>query len=378
MSVLSSFSTETERLSQFNAAPRQSLRETAEGLGPLVGRSEPMRSLYSLIRQVGPSAASVLVIGRSGTGKELVARALHNFSPRRDKPFIAVNCAAIPETLIEGELFGHEKGAFTGASQKRIGYFELANHGTLFLDELSSMPAASRVKLLRVIEGNSFRRLRGSQEIRANVRIVAAMGSDPADAIREGKLRPDLYYRLNVFTLELPCLKDRLTDVPLLAKHFTRQFNRDNGKSVAGLSGEALRALLEYSWPGNVRELRNAIERAVILAEEDQIRLCDLPSSIAKGQEAGSAKGQEAGLPRPENPLESSSPFEVVDDSDGSDEGLVSFRVGVSLEDAKRELILRTLEATGNNKSHAARILGISSKTIYNKVREWEGESLSA
>jgi DNA-binding NtrC family response regulator len=237
------------------------------------------------------------------------------------------------------------------------------------------MPAASQVKLLRVIEGNSFRRLRGSQEILVNVRIVAAMGSDPMAAIREGRLRADLYYRLNVFTLELPRLKERLTDVPLLAKYFIRQFNRDNGKSVGGLGGDALRALLEYAWPGNVRELRNVIERAVIVAEGAQIRLCDLPSSITKGQDV--ARDEDPPSPAA-SPDPSDSPVGVASDSNDATEDVVSFRVGVSLEQVKRELILRTLEATGNNKSHAARILGISSKTIYNKVREWEGESLSA
>jgi DNA-binding NtrC family response regulator len=199
------------------------------------------------------------------------------------------------------------------------------------------------------------------------------MGSDPMAAIREGRMRADLYYRLNVFTLELPCLKERLTDVPLLAKYFIRQFNRGNGKSVAGLNGDALRALLEYGWPGNVRELRNVIERAVIVAKGAQIRLCDLPSSITKGRDVDVTPDEGHTPPAPLAPA-----LGFAADSKDANEDVVSLRVGVSLEQAIRELILRTLEATGNNKSHAARILGISSKTIYNKVREWEVQSLNA
>lgn len=320
-----------------------------------------MRKLYELMRQIGPSHASVILVGDSGTGKELAARTLHELSPRRGGPFVAVNCAAIPETLLEGEIFGHEKGAFTGANQRRAGYFEQANDGTLFLDELCSMPASSQAKLLRVLEERSFRRLRGSEDIRVDVRVVAAMRLRPELAVRRGMLNSDLYYRLNVFTLDLPTLRERVTDIPLLSEHFIEEFNRINQKSIGRPSEEALAALLEYEWPGNVRELRNVLERAVILSKGSRIELSDLPPTVLRREGVGGEPSRVS--------------FEVEDEmSVREGEGLIILRLGTTIEEANRELIRRTLEATGYNKTQAATMLGVSAKTIYNKLRRWEGE----
>ncbi|HEY7698330.1 MAG TPA: sigma 54-interacting transcriptional regulator, partial [Vicinamibacteria bacterium] len=257
-------------------SPR-TLRPDGRGFGTLVGRSDSMMALYETLQTIGPSTASVLIVGESGTGKELVARMLHDLSDRRSHRFVAMNCAAVPETLMESELFGHEKGAFTGALDQKPGCFELANHGTLFLDELSAMPLASQVKLLRVLEERSFRRLRGTKEISVDVRIVAAMNEDPEGAVEERKLRADLLFRLNVFTLRLPPLRERTSDVPLLADYFAAVLSAAYGKKIRGIDPEALDILTSYHWPGNVRELRNVMERAVILEKSD----CLLPSTLS-------------------------------------------------------------------------------------------------
>lgn len=330
--------------------------ETELGFGALVGKSKPMRALYEVMHQAGSSSASVLIVGESGTGKELVARTLHHLS-RRSGPFVAVNCAAIPETLLEGELFGHEKGAFTGAHARRVGCFELAQKGTLFLDEISAMPVSSQVKLLRALEQRSFRRLRGEEEVQVDVRIITAMNVSPQIALSEGKLRSDLYYRINVFTLHVPPLRDRISDLSLLARHFICALSESNGKTVVDLEPEALQALKCYGWPGNVRELRNVMERAVILANGDRIRVEDLPPSIGGSR-------PEAG--------DGSSPEDDAVLSERKD-GVV--RVGMTIEQVTQHLILKTLEATGNNKTRAARLLGISTKTIYNKLNEWGSDS---
>jgi DNA-binding NtrC family response regulator len=324
--------------------------EAAGRFGRLVGRSAPMRRLYQMLRQAGPSSASVLIVGQSGTGKELVARTLHELSPRKSAPFVAINCAAIPDSLLESEIFGHERGAFTGAETRRQGCFELANRGTLFLDEVAEMAPATQVKLLRVLEERSFRRLGGQEEIQVDVRVLAATNRDPETAIREGKLRQDLYYRLNVFTLELSSLADRADDISLLVDHFIREFNQANRKAVAGLEPEALRALERYDWPGNVRELRNVIERAVILSRRPLIGAPELPrpllSRAGEGAPAPGARSAELALP-----------------------------VGTTVEEAEKSLILRTLEATGQNKTRAAEILGISLKTLHNKLKRYRSSA---
>jgi DNA-binding NtrC family response regulator len=311
----------------------------------MVGKSAPMRRLYQMMKQAGPSSASVLIVGESGTGKELVARTLHDVSPRVKGPFSAINCAAIPESLLESEIFGHERGAFTGAEERRRGCFELASMGTLFLDEVAEMAASTQVKLLRVLEERSFRRLGGQEEIQVDVRVLAATNRDPEASLKDGKLREDLFYRLNVFTMELPPLRERTDDIPLLVDHFVREFAKANGKSTAGVTPDALQALAAYHWPGNVRELRNAVERAVILCSRPLIGPEELPASVT----------------HPSQPVAAAaSPY-----------GEVIIPVGTTVEQAERDLIMKTLEATGQNKTRAAEILGISLKTLHNKLKKY-------
>ncbi len=311
-------------------------------LGPLVGKSPSMLRLYQLLEQVGPSNASVLITGESGTGKEVVARTLHQLSPRKNGPFVALNCSAIPESLLESELFGHERGAFTGATGARQGCFELASGGTIFLDEIGEMPANLQKKLLRVLEERRVRRLGGRVEIEVDVRIVSATNADVERLLERGAFREDLYYRLNVFTLELPPLRERLGDVPLLAHQFLKEFAAANDKPVHGFTDEALELLNRYDWPGNVRELRNAVERAVVVTRGPEIEVHHLPGTLR---------------PRPRV---------AVPAGDG-----VRVAPGMSLEDAERSLILHTLEQTGGNKTRAAGILGISAKTLHLKLKKY-------
>jgi DNA-binding NtrC family response regulator len=336
----------TSRSGLFEELERyESALERTGRFGTMVGKSAPMRRLYQMLKQAGPSSASVLIVGESGTGKELVARTLHDVSPRAKGPFSAINCAAIPESLLESEIFGHERGAFTGAEERRRGCFELANMGTLFLDEVAEMASSTQVKLLRVLEERSFRRLGGQEEIQLDVRVLAATNRDPGASLKDGKLREDLFYRLNVFTMELPPLRERADDIPLLVDHFVQEFAKANGKSTAGVNPNALQALAAYSWPGNVRELRNAIERAVILCSRPLIGLDDLPSTVT----------------HPSRPVAGvASPY-----------GEVTIPVGTTVEQAECDLILKTLEAMGQNKTRAAEILGISLKTLHNKLKKY-------
>src|SRR5256712_8824132 len=260
-------------------ALRRQLRDHGT-FGPLIGNSPEMRKIYQVVELAAPTAASVLITGESGTGKELVAQTIHQLSPRASFPFIAINCAAIPETLLESEIFGHEKGAFTGAADRRQGCFELADRGTLFLDEIGEMTPATQVKLLRVLQERKLRRLGGRTEQSVDVRVIAATNIDPAEAVKAGKLREDLYYRLNVFAMKLPRLRDRKEDLPLLVQAFINEFNARNQRSIAGLDHEAMRLLEHYQWPGNVRELRNVIERATILAPGPFIEAAHLPPVV--------------------------------------------------------------------------------------------------
>jgi len=311
-------------------------------LGDFVGSSKPMREVFSLIEMVATRDVSVIITGESGTGKELVAKSIHRLSHRQGKPFVAVNAAAIPDTLIESEVFGHERGAFTGAVGTRPGCFEQAHGGTLFLDEIAEMPLALQPKLLRVLADGKVRRLGGNQEFSFDVRVVVATNRDPLQAIKDGRLREDLYYRLNVFSIPLPALRERQEDIPLLAQSFVNEFNRKHRTSIEGISDEAAELLKTYTWPGNVRELRNIIERAVVLTKSDWIDASTLPPYIR----AASKTGQKL----------------VLD-------------VGVTtMADAERELLIRTLELTGNNKAEAARQLGVDVKTIYNKLKAYNIE----
>jgi DNA-binding NtrC family response regulator len=328
-----------------NELLRRQLQERG-AFGDLVGNSAPMREIYSLIDQVAPSSASVLITGESGTGKELVARTIHKMSPRRDKPFIGINCSAIPETLMESELFGHEKGAFTGAASRRQGCFELADSGTLLLDEIAEMPALLQAKLLRVIEERAIRRLGSKKEINVDVRLLAATNRDPDDAISSGKLRGDLLYRLNVFRIHLPALKDRKEDLPLLAQHLLTQLADKHGRPARFLSPAAITALQFHAWPGNVRELRNVIERAVIVCSGEQIERHHF------------------------------APYPVDQREQLRSEDTITFPVGTPIEEVERQMIMRTLQKTENNKTRAAELLGMSLKTLHNKLNLYRGRGL--
>jgi DNA-binding NtrC family response regulator len=308
----------------------------------LVGRSAVMRELYRLIDQLAPTSASVLLTGESGTGKEVVARTIHNLSPRRGARFVAINCAAIPETLLESEIFGHEKGSFTGATTSRPGCFELAHEGTLFLDEIGEMPVGLQSKLLRVLEDGRVRRIGGTSEMPVDARIIAATNVDVEERLAAGKLREDLYFRLNVFTLALPPLRERRDDTPILAHHFLQTFCAEHDKTIAGFSDLALELINQYDWPGNVRELRNVIQRAVILCHDDEIQPRHLPPAV-----------------RPTVRRES------------GPRGTLTVTVGTTLDDVEKAVILETLESCGGNKTRAASMLGITTKTLYTKLRRY-------
>lgn len=320
-----------------NEVLRRQLQDRG-AFGELIGNSESMREIYALIEQVAPSSVSVLITGESGTGKELAARTLHQKSPRIGRPFVAINCSAIPETLMESELFGHEKGAFTGAASRRIGCFELADTGTLLLDEIAEMPALLQAKLLRVLEERAIKRLGGQHEIKVDVRLLAATNREPEEAVRTGALRADLLYRLNVFRIHLPPLKNRKDDLPLLTQHLVAQLADKHSRPARFLSSGALSALQFHEWPGNVRELRNVIERAVIICSGEQIERHHF------------------------------APYPIEQRERLRNEDTISFTVGTPLEEVERQMIIRTLQKTGNNKTRAAALLGISLKTMHNKL----------
>lgn len=316
----------------------------------LVGRSPSMLRLYDMIDQIAPSTAPVLITGESGTGKEVVARTLHSLSQRATGRFVAISCAAIPETLLESEILGHEKGAFTSANASRPGVFELAHQGTLFLDEIAEMPPVLQSKLLRVLEERKVRRIGGTREIPVDVRVLAATNADVAGRLRSGDLREDLYFRLNVFTLHLPPLRDRIDDLALLAQSFLREFAQENAKTVVGFSEEALDLMRRYHWPGNVRELRNAVQRAVILCRREEIQVHDLPPGV--------------------RPTVRSEPA----DGEGKRDGSLRIMLGTPLDEVERAVILATLTSCGQNKTRAASLLGISAKTLHSKLNRWREE----
>ena len=322
---------------------RRKLRDTGV-LGPMVGSSKKMQELFALIERVAPSNVSVLITGESGTGKELVARTLHELSPRKSKPFVAVNCAAIPETLIESEIFGHEKGAFTGALERRAGCFELAEEGTLLLDEIGEMPIGTQAKLLRVLEERKLRRLGSKIESPVDVRVLAATNKQPESAVEDGHLRGDLFYRLNVFNIHMPPLREHKEDIPSIVDAMLSDMNQKHHRRVTGIEAEMLSRLMAYDWPGNVRELRNTIERAVVLSAEGQLESHHLPPGFG------------------------TRPVKVSSEPDAD---AIQLRVGATVDEAEQMLILKTLESTGNNKTRAAEKLGISLKTLHNKLKEY-------
>src|SRR6266404_5840766 len=325
-----------------NESLRRILRDKG-ALGSLVGSSKKMQEIFRLIEMVSPSTASVLITGASGTGKELVARTVHELSPRRNKPFVAINCAAIPETLIESEIFGHEKGAFTGALERRTGCFELAEGGTLLLDEIGEMPVGTQAKLLRVLEDHKLRRLGSKVETSVDVRVLAATNKGPDEAVSRGELRSDLYYRLNVFNIHMPPLREHKEDIPDLVQLLLGEMSAKHSRKVGAVSEAVLNLFNNYSWPGNVRELRNCLERAVIVCDGGMIETKHLPPGFGQA------------------PLRTAA----------NDPDAVRLGVGTTVEEAEKMLILKTLESTSNNKTKAAEILGISLKTLHNKLKEY-------
>src|SRR5690348_9362611 len=323
-------------------ATRRTLRDKGV-MGRLVGSSKKIQEDFNLVEMVALSIASVLITVESGTGKEMVARTIHELSPSKDKPFVAINCAAIPETLIESEIFGHEKGAFTGAMERRAGCFELAEGGTLLLDEIGEMPAGTQAKLLRVLEDRKVRRLGSKVESTIDVRVLAATNKVPEEAVAKGELRQDLYYRLNVFNIHMPPLREHKEDLPELVQKLLSEMSTRHSRSASAVSEAVMNAFQSYSWPGNVRELRNTLERAVIVCEGSLVEPRHLPPGF--GQLSPRAPVAEANT--------------------------VRLGVGTTVEEAERLLILKTLEATNNNKTRAAEILGISLKTLHNKLKEY-------
>jgi len=337
--------TELAEARRENEILRRQLRDRG-AFGELIGSSEAMQRVYVLIEQVASSSASVLITGESGTGKELVARTVHNLSPRRSAPFLAINCSAIPDTLVESELFGHEKGAFTGAVSRRHGCFELANTGTLLLDEIGEMPTLLQAKLLRVLEERVVHRLGSRKDVPVDVRLLAATNKEPHGAVRDGTLREDLLYRLNVISIHLPKLSERLEDLPLLTQHLITRLASKHNRPARFISPAALDALRFHSWPGNVRELRNVIERAVVICSGEQIeRHHFAPYPFDQRQRLRS-------------------------------EDTVTFPVGTPLREIERQMILRTLDKTGNNKTRAAQLLSISLKTLHNKLNDYRARGL--
>jgi DNA-binding NtrC family response regulator len=325
---------------QVDALTRQ-LRDTGR-LGDLIGGSKTMQDVMRILEQVSPSSASVLITGETGSGKEILARTIHRLSPRAERPFVAINCSAIPESLMESEIFGHERGAFTGAAERRIGCFELADGGTLLLDEIGEMPAPTQAKLLRVLEDHKVRRLGSKVETPVDVRVLAATNKEPEQAVAKGELRQDLYFRLNVFHIHLPPLRERKDDIPLLVEHILRDLNEKHGRQVRGVNPEVLEMFAGYSWPGNVRELRNVLERAAIMSNRDLIGRAHLPADFGHAPAAAA-----------------------------SDLTSLRFPLGTTVEAVERELIVQTLAST-NNKTRAAELLGISLKTLHNKLKEYE------
>ena len=338
---------ETRRLKRENEYLRRKLWQEW-GYGEIIGKSPAMRRVFSLIEKVADTESTVLVLGESGTGKELVARAIHRASDRRKGPFIPVNCGAIPEELLESELFGHEKGAFTGAIKTRIGRFELAHGGTIFLDEVAEMSPKLQVKLLRVLQERTFERVGGSRQIKVDIRVIAATNKDLEKEVREGRFREDLYYRLNVIPIKLPPLRERLEDIPLLVEHFLARFKDRKKQPVKGITKEALEYLMKHDWPGNVRELENVIERMVILSNGEYLTVEDLPEYIL----------ERVGSFRPE-------PY--VQEFDIPEEGI---HLPSLVAEFEKKLIIKALEKTGWVKNRAAKLLHINRTTLIEKMKK--------
>ncbi|MFH1117974.1 MAG: sigma-54 dependent transcriptional regulator [Pseudomonadota bacterium] len=315
----------------------------------IVGRSQAMKAVLERVAMVAPSSTSVLILGESGTGKELIANAIHQGSGRSDKRFIKVNCAALPETLLESELFGHERGAFTGAVARRPGRFELADGGSIFLDEIGEMTPATQAKLLRVLQEREFEPLGSTKTVKVDIRIIAATNRNLEEEVKRGAFREDLFYRLNVVPVDLPPLRERREDIPLLIDHFLNVYNERNKRNLQGFHPRALDALMRYAWPGNIRELENVVERSVILTREDYVPFSELPEAI---RGAG------------DDPL-----YKEIRDG---------IRPGMTIKEMERELIVKTLEDNDGNRTRTARVLGITRRTLQHKLKEYEIDQTSA
>jgi two-component system response regulator HydG len=334
---------ESLRLRQQNAELNRRLDERF-GFEGVIGSSKQMHDVIDRLKRIAPTDASVLIQGATGTGKELVAQAIHQNSPRKNKPFVALNCAALSENILESELFGHVRGAFTDASSDRIGKFEYANGGTLFLDEVGDMPLATQIKLLRVLESSEITRVGSNETTTVNVRILSATNRNLEDSIAAGTFRSDLYHRLKVVTIDLPCLAERSQDIPLLMEHFIKQFSKRHHKKIESVSAAARRRLLAYDWPGNVRQLRNVIESMVVVDYDNVLDVDDLPSELA-------------------------APLDAVEDPRGSN---LAGLVGKPLSELERLYIAETLQHTGGNREAAAEMLGIGQRTLYRKIKEYD------
>jgi two-component system response regulator HydG len=323
-------------LEEESAHHMQQRLETSAEFHNMVGRDPKMQAIFRLTEDIAPTDATVLIQGESGTGKEMVARAIHQMSPRNNKPFVVIDCSAYPATLLESELFGHEKGAFTGATRQKIGRFEQADGGTVFLDEVGEIPPSAQIKLLRVLQTQRFERLGGEKTLFVNVRFIAATNKDLLQEVKAGRFREDLFYRLNVIPLRLPPLRERPNDIPLLARHFLRLFGGEQKKDIQDFGPEAMRAILHYPWPGNVRELENSIEHTVVLAKGDRIEAVDLPSAVIETWSAGK-RAQPTKLS--------------------------------TMAEKENELLKEALEKCQWNKKEAAKRLGISRNTLYQKMK---------
>ncbi len=332
----------SQKLETENVALRQQL-DTKFGMSNIVGESPAMKEIFEIVQQVAPTRATILILGESGTGKELIAKAIHQLSPRAKQPLVTVHCAALAPTLLESELFGHERGAFTGAHERRIGRFEQAQGGTLFLDEIGEIDATIQVKLLRFLSERTFERVGSNKTLTADVRVIAATNKNLEEMVKAGTFREDLYFRLKVVELIMPPLRDRMTDVPLLAQSFLKEFSKENNKPVKEISPEATEALLNYSWPGNVRELRTAIEHAVVLCRGDKIAFRDLPSAVKNGVGISVAPATVS-----RNPL--------------------------SIDEAEKQAVVRALKESNGNRSEAARKLGVSRRTLHRKLHSYHLE----
>ncbi|NOR10659.1 MAG: response regulator [Desulfovibrionaceae bacterium] len=339
LKILVSKALRQRQLEQENVYLRERLGDRFD-FSNIIGRSSAMRDLFETVALVAPTEATVLIVGESGTGKELIANAIHQNSPRTDRPFIKVNCAALPETLLESELFGHEKGAFTGALARKQGRFQLAHRGSIFLDEIGEMSPTTQTKILRVLQEREFEPLGSTQTVKVDTRVVTATNKNLKEEIQEGRFREDLYYRLNVVALEVPPLRERREDISLLADFFLKQYAEKNRRLIKGFTPRAMDLLMRHGWPGNVRELENVVERAVIMARGDVISQTELPDTLRE--------------------LEAETEKATVD-----------LTPGRSLKEMEREMILRTLEDTGGNRTRSAEILGISRRTLQLKLKDY-------